>query len=247
MTCRQFRPFIVDLARDAIDAAAVELLERHVRRCPDCHALFQRERMMSASLRRASRVPVVPAPDASREEALLAAFDAASTVPRTRHRTRWIRSAAMAATLLLGAAALWRPMHPVSTVRRSEATRVGGTDGPVSTSPSASGATHVALPEVARVDGEPVRPTRHRGVSRRIDVRDEAIEDAVFVAWPGASAGPRLESGELMRVDLPVSILPALGLWPPESAEITVPVEVLVGQDGFARAFRLVHNEEKQP
>ena len=56
----------------------------------------------------------------------------------------------------------------------------------------------------------------------------------------GAAARPPLESGALMRVDLPVSILPALGLWPPASPQTTVPVEILVGQDGFARAFRLV-------
>jgi len=247
MTCRQFRPFLVDLARGAIDAAAVESLERHVRRCPDCNALLQRERMMSTSLRRASRFPVVPAPDASREKALLAAFDAASTAPGTRHRTVWIGSAAMAATVLLGAAALWRPMHPVSTAPRIDATRAVGTDVPVSASPSTPDDIRVALAEDARVDREPVRPTQRHGVSRRVDVRHEAIEDAVFIAWPGASAGPRLESGTLMRTDFPVSILPALGLWPPESAEITVPVEVLVGQDGFARAFRLVRNEERQP
>jgi hypothetical protein len=72
------------------------------------------------------------------------------------------------------------------------------------------------------------------------DVLDASFETTSFVAWPGAAAGPPLESGSVIRVWLPVSILPALGLWPPPSAGSEVPADVLVGQDGFARAVRLV-------
>lgn len=67
-----------------------------------------------------------------------------------------------------------------------------------------------------------------------------AVDTAGFVAWPGASTRPRFESGSLVQVDLPVSSLPALGLWPPPSAGSVVHAEVVVGQDGFARAVRLV-------
>jgi hypothetical protein len=71
--------------------------------------------------------------------------------------------------------------------------------------------------------------------------RPDAIVDVTdFVPWPGAQAWPPFESGELMRVDLPVSALPALGLWPPPSAASIVQADVVVGQDGFARAVRLV-------
>jgi hypothetical protein len=71
--------------------------------------------------------------------------------------------------------------------------------------------------------------------------RREAIVDmADFVAWPGAQAWPPFESGELMRVDLPVSALPGLGLAPPSSAASVVEADIVVGQDGFARAVRLV-------
>jgi hypothetical protein len=69
----------------------------------------------------------------------------------------------------------------------------------------------------------------------------DAIADVGdFVPWPGAQAWPPFESGELMRVDLPVSTLPALGLWPPSSASNVVQADIVVGQDGFARAVRLV-------
>jgi hypothetical protein len=70
--------------------------------------------------------------------------------------------------------------------------------------------------------------------------RDATAEMADFVAWPGAQAWPPFESGELMRVNLPVSALPGLGLAPPSSAASIVEAEIVVGQDGFARAVRLV-------
>lgn len=66
---------------------------------------------------------------------------------------------------------------------------------------------------------------------------------AGFVAWPGAGAWPPLESGSLMRVDLPVSLLPTLGLSAPSSAGGVVAADIVVGQDGFARAVRLVQQQ----
>jgi hypothetical protein len=61
-----------------------------------------------------------------------------------------------------------------------------------------------------------------------------------FVSWPGSSTLPPLESGQLLRVTLPVSMLPSLGLVPPASHTSPVRADVLVGQDGLARAVRLV-------
>lgn len=51
--------------------------------------------------------------------------------------------------------------------------------------------------------------------------------DSAFVVLPGASALPHFEHGEVIRVEVP-------------SAGGAVQVEVLVGQDGLARAARLV-------
>ena len=61
-----------------------------------------------------------------------------------------------------------------------------------------------------------------------------------FVPWPGARDLPPLESGVLTRIDLPVSMLPALGLVPRPSQRAAVEADVIVGQDGLARAVRLV-------
>jgi len=56
---------------------------------------------------------------------------------------------------------------------------------------------------------------------------DEAPDSTEFVTWPGATAWPPFESGELIQIDIPTDV----GV---------VQAEVLVGQDGFPRAIRLV-------
>ena len=61
-----------------------------------------------------------------------------------------------------------------------------------------------------------------------------------FVMVPGAAALPPMESGTLVRVDVPVSMLPSLGVTPPASPVARVRADLIVGQDGLTRAVRLV-------
>jgi hypothetical protein len=63
-----------------------------------------------------------------------------------------------------------------------------------------------------------------------------------FVIVPGASTLPSMESGSLVRIDVPVAMLPSLGLTPPEANRTTsVRADLIVGQDGLTRAARLVN------
>jgi hypothetical protein len=62
-----------------------------------------------------------------------------------------------------------------------------------------------------------------------------------FIIVPGAAALPPMESGELVRMDVPVSLLPALGLVPPANPVARVRADVVVAQDGLPRAVRLVN------
>lgn len=71
-------------------------------------------------------------------------------------------------------------------------------------------------------------------------VSDAASDLVKFVQWPGADALPPFESGSLVRVDLPLSTLPALGLSIPFSSNTVVQADIVIGQDGLARAVRLV-------
>ena len=69
---------------------------------------------------------------------------------------------------------------------------------------------------------------------------EPAFDSTGFLPWPGAEAWPPFESGSLVRVDLPVSELLALGLPVPQSTVSVVQADIVVGQDGFARAVRFV-------
>jgi hypothetical protein len=61
-----------------------------------------------------------------------------------------------------------------------------------------------------------------------------------FVTVPGAAALPPMESGELVRIEVPVALLPSLGIVPPASPVIRVKADLIVAQDGLPRAVRLV-------
>jgi hypothetical protein len=63
-----------------------------------------------------------------------------------------------------------------------------------------------------------------------------------FVLVPGAATLPAMESGSLVRMDVPVAMLPSLGLTPPASNRTTtVRADLVVAQDGLPRAARLVN------
>jgi hypothetical protein len=62
-----------------------------------------------------------------------------------------------------------------------------------------------------------------------------------FVALPGAAGLPDFESGEIVRMELPLTSLPTYGIEIlPDAQGSPVEADLLVGQDGEARAIRLV-------
>jgi hypothetical protein len=73
------------------------------------------------------------------------------------------------------------------------------------------------------------------------DVPPDPRPPSEFVMVPGAAALPPMESGSLVRMDVPVSMLPSLGVTPPANSVARVRADVIVGQDGLARAVRLVN------
>ena len=69
------------------------------------------------------------------------------------------------------------------------------------------------------------------------------IRPAGFVEIPGAAMLPPLESAAIVRVALPVADLPSYGIQiVPEISVTSVEADLLVAQDGHARAIRLVHS-----
>jgi hypothetical protein len=84
-------------------------------------------------------------------------------------------------------------------------------------------------------------PPRSQGVaSVPFNGSQQAALDG-FVPIPGAAALPRLESASIVRYELPLTTLPAYGVdIVPDAARRTVEADLLIGQDGYARAIRLV-------
>ena len=233
MTCRTAAPYLVDLARGVIaDADRRADVDRHVRECPRCAARLEGERAMSAALRRLALDAEEPPPDPERERTILAAFDAAWARPRAHTPSRRWRPLAAAAILALAATLAW-----AIAGRRAPASN--GAPAPIAPAPRAAEASP-PQPAVATTSPATSKAPVRRQRDARPIVSLASRGRSEFVRWPGASALPAFESGQLVRMDLPASVVLSLGLVPTGSQTGVIRADVLVGQDGFARAVRLV-------
>jgi len=179
---------------------------------------------MSAALRRLAHDLKEPADDPQREQTLLAMFDQVRSRPRV-HAPMWTWLAA--AGLAFAAVLTWHLAGAPGT-RRIGTPPIAVVEPETQPTEALDSASRVVAAE--RVTSPPAAPATpvHSGRAQHADFRpDEAPDSTQFVAWPGATAWPPFESGELIRIDIPTEV----GV---------VRAEVLVGQDGFARAIRLV-------
>ena len=165
------------------DRTREDAVTAHLRACASCAALVERERALSAALRRLA-IDTPPEPTRADEIGLgrlLAHFDA----PRPRVRRTTVGIGLSFAAGLLVAAGLYLG-------RKNE-----------------------------------MPPTRVFHVAATPPAPAANTVPAEFVVLPGAAALPHFERGEVIRVEVP-------------SAGGAVQMDVLIGQDGLARAARLV-------
>jgi hypothetical protein len=192
------------------------------------------EQELVAALKRMARDTEVPASDPRSEQALLAAFDAAwKERPGAPVRSR-LYVPAGAAALALAATIAWMIVRTPARVPPPLSNLPVETEARVE--PSIPPPAPAVMPETPALTKSAVRPHRARPKAPRIAAR-QAVE---FVAWPGATGLPAFESGYLMRVDMPASIVLSLGLVPHVPQATFVQTDVLVGQDRLPRAVRLV-------
>ena len=70
-------------------------------------------------------------------------------------------------------------------------------------------------------------------------------EPSGFTQIPGTAVMPPLESGSIVRVSLPVTSLPSYGIQiGPDFGTGPVLAELLVAQDGYPRAIRIVNDSD---
>jgi hypothetical protein len=73
----------------------------------------------------------------------------------------------------------------------------------------------------------------------------DVVEPSGFIEIPGTAVMPPLESGSIVRVSLPVTSLPAYGIQiVADFGRGPVMAELLVAQDGYPRAIRLVNDSD---
>ena len=149
---------------------------------------------------------------------------------------------AIAATILLVAGGLfvWQMNRPVTGPGMPF---VGPRD--VRPNPSAAQATHEP------VDHPAVPPSTLPATQRSHPIRKPpqraatVISPSGFVDLPWTAGLPAFESGEIVRMEVPVASLPAYGIDISSGTNRPVEADILIGQDGLARAIRLVTNSAR--
>jgi hypothetical protein len=246
MTCQRFEADLVDLARNALeDGDAGAALRRHLEACQACAARVERERRLTAGLRTLSAATTVPANDVA-ERRLMTAFasvpKASPAIDRRAVIARWaVWAAAACVFFFIGVRATveWRtrsatPQRAAPSVQASlpapadQPRPVEQAESPVpAPAPFAADARRAPAPRVVRTASQNELP-------------QETDRLAGFIPLPAAGGLPGFDSGMIVRVALPTASLPAYGLAiTPESTEM-VKADLLVGQDGQARAIKLV-------
>ena len=263
MNCQHFENIINDMAREqTTDATARADAMAHSSACARCSARLADERMLSAGLRRLSASADREEAPARVEAQLLAAFrkqqSALPSIARARarrserlrserprsQRPRWPRLVAAAAAALI--------LLALAAIRFGQSRLLA----PVERAVNFTHDLRLAPPNPVRsvravANDEPQRAQRNprRNVNRykeplnaRAGSSDAASEIATdFIPLMHGEGFDSMESGQMVRVELPRSALVSFGLpMNMERADERIKADVVVGNDGLARAIRFV-------
>jgi hypothetical protein len=207
MNCQEFWNTMPELGRQAEDRDC-----EHVRECPACAALLNRQRTLALGLRRlAADWRSVEAPRRV-ETRLTAAFLGQAGLTVLRPATRWwvpVATWAMATAAVVALAMYLGHSRPVMPAHRTSSNRV----------------------QLAAV--EPPADLEMLG--------DFSDADDDFIPIPNAARIEENEDLNLVRVEVPRSAMIALGYTVAEErASEPVEAEVVLGADGLARAVRFL-------
>ena len=250
MTCRTLRESIVETARCGDAGLGTQAaVEGHLEQCAACRALMARERQLSLGLRALAAATADDGPPdvmGRRLEALFTEWVASTrTVPSTTAlppsaasstiRARWL-SIAAAIVMIATAVAWWGSRAHERAV--TDVAPIVAAVVPVDT-PQRPAFVKTREPQKAAVRVGSSRSTR---AQRRVVASPVKLAVAQgFVELPGAAGLPDFESGQIVRVEIPLTSLPTYGIdIAPDARDEPVEADMLVGQDGQARAIRLV-------
>jgi hypothetical protein len=235
MDCKHFDNVLEDLERDtSMAAGARDQALHHAEDCAYCRARLAAARLLSLELRALAKDDENLEASARVEAILLGVFR-----ERTQRRSRVWRSlgwAGAAATVAIGvwflAGRPW-PSSGSSAGPKIQAVVPAGTLHSASPAAAATGRNQTAR---VRALGKSSRPSRHRAAAN-------AASD--FIAL--SSSSYPLGDGMVVRVELPRSAPVLVGLpIPGGDVSGTVTADVVLGEDGMARAIRFIQPEESQ-
>jgi len=249
MNCAAAREAVLDCARDVSLPDDVRLaLEEHLAGCANCAAELEWQRDLTAALRGLSAEAKAWNASSTIEDRLHEAFAARIATPMAQFEStrtaRWIYALASAAVIAL---AVWSGTR----LSRSTSPDVGPSTA-ASPTPSPAVATTAVTGEtkaasaIVEAKTAPHRPVAVRAVSGRRAAPPKQVRSFEFITLPGAAGLPELESGSVVRIAVPVAALPEYGIDILQGgSKTTVDADVLVGQDGLARAIRLIAADEQ--
>lgn len=233
MTCQEFASIARDFThRQWLSPEATERAAAHLQHCAACKQLFESQRALSHALHRLSEEQASLGAPKDVEQRLMAAFDARQ--PGKSHRltvSKWWAIPIAAAALL--AMFLVRPKPAEVEIRVAGDTERAPVLRPAPESTRVEQPAPVESP--VRIAGE----ARPRLRSAAAAPREQATE---FIPL---RYGKPVESGELVqviRMQFPRGELARLGLpVTPDAATGMVKADVLIGEDGMAKAIRFLY------
>lgn len=237
MDCNRFDSTIEQLEREtAMPAGTRADALQHAETCPRCRVRLAAARVLSLELRALAADDQSMQAPAPVEAMLLAAF-------RERNRRRstawtWLRWAGAAAAV--AAVAFW-----LTAERPWEQVVVSGPAARIQAARSPAAAQPVSQNAGAKRDNEVAIKSSPRGRSRSNPSRAAANASNEFIALTYGGSSYPVGDSMVVRVELPRSAPMLVGL-PVGGGDIsgTVTADVVLGQDGVARAIRFVTPEQ---
>ena len=259
MNCHELGAVVGELARGHLmDAAQRENALAHAASCACCASRLADERALTDGLRFVASAANEVAP-ARVEAALLAAFRQQraalpATAPARTARRQWLYAAAGVAAVALIVTLLAFVASRTRDSQQQELQKAVNPSPAVPDEPRPSSPQPQVLPSpekraVVQVADHRRRPAnRIRNVVRSKPPADDLNKPAAdaeiatdFMPLMNRETLAQMDGGQVMRVELPRSALMSFGLpMDMERATERIKADVVVGNDGLARAIRFV-------
>lgn len=259
MTCQEIQLLIGDMARGSLMDAA-ESAEDHLSTCQHCSRRLADEQALSAGLRTLAATTKGKQASSNLEARLLSAFaehHAPKRMPKragtpaaaSRWRRYWPLALATSVTIAVSIGSVW--YRNAGTSRgENTATPVGAnlrdSDEKKTAEQTAANSERRSNSGVKIINADRKKPSDKMRNARRASAPANSIVAANEIAtryFPltYTDDGLQLENGQLVRVEMPRVTLLSFGLpMNLERAREPIKADILLGNDGIARAIRFV-------